>query len=219
MSIKTRELGDSKDDDSNDDDGDDVSNDDDDVDNDADGDNKASDSEKTNSDEDENPYLNLKDDKEEEYVHTPENYEFTNDEEEYDELYKDVNVSLKDAEHEEEGKRGAEITDAGHDENLYEQVKDVAHVTLIATHVTQKNEGPKQSSSVSSDFALQFLNLDNVPLASNEVVSMMNVKVRHEEPSTQTPSLLIVSVTVVPETSTAAATTVPPTIPLVTPLP
>ncbi|GKB23842.1 hypothetical protein Tco_0863243 [Tanacetum coccineum] len=220
MSIKTRQLGDSEDDDSNDDDSDDVSNDDeDDVDSDADGENEASDCEKINSDEDENPSLNLKDDKEEEYVHTPKNYEFTDDEEVYDELYKDVNVRLKDAEHEEEGKRDAEMTDAGHDENSYKQVKDVAHVTLTTTHVTQKTKGRKQSSSVSSDFASQFLNLDNVPLADNEVVSMMNVKVRHEEPSTQTLSLLIVPVTVVPETSTAAAATVRPTIPSVTPLP
>nr|GFA73464.1 hypothetical protein [Tanacetum cinerariifolium] len=51
-----------------------------------------------------NPYLNLKDDEEEEYkegyVHTPKNYEFTDDEEECDELYKDVNVRLYTAEFE-----------------------------------------------------------------------------------------------------------------------
>ncbi|GKE14248.1 hypothetical protein Tco_1421825 [Tanacetum coccineum] len=115
----------SEDDDSNDDDSDDISNDDDDdVDSDAGGDNKASDSEKTNSDEDENPYLNLKDDKEEEYeeeyVHTLENYEFTDDEEEYEELYKDVNVRLGDVEHGEEGKEDAEKTDVGHDDGTQE---------------------------------------------------------------------------------------------------
>ncbi|GJX24410.1 hypothetical protein Tco_0228855 [Tanacetum coccineum] len=184
--------GESEDDDSNDD----VIKDNDDVDSDTDGDNEASDSERTDFDEDENPNLNQNDDDdddeedEEEYVRTPNNYEFSDDNEKYKELYKDVN-----------------------------QVEDDVHVTLIATHVTQKTKGPTQSSFVSSDFALQFLNLDNVPPADNEVVSMMNVKVHHEEPSTQTPSHLTVPVTVIPETSTATATTVPLTIPPFTLIP
>nr|GFB81237.1 hypothetical protein [Tanacetum cinerariifolium] len=122
-------TGDIKDDDSNDDNRDDVSNDDDDddnVDNDINGDNKAK--------------------YEEEYVCTPDNYEFFNDDEEYEELYKDVNVRLKESEHEEEGKGDVEMTDAGpgdgSQEKSYEQVKDDAHVTLTAAHVTQKTEGP-----------------------------------------------------------------------------
>ncbi|GJT88410.1 hypothetical protein Tco_1070127 [Tanacetum coccineum] len=103
------------DDNSNDNDSDDVTNDDDDddVDSDTDGDNEASDSEKTNFDEDENPNLNQKKDKEEykeEYVRTLDNYEFFDDEEEYEELYKDVNLRLKDAKHEEEWKGDAEMT-------------------------------------------------------------------------------------------------------------
>nr|GEU83863.1 retrovirus-related Pol polyprotein from transposon TNT 1-94 [Tanacetum cinerariifolium] len=108
------------------DESDDVGNDDnDDLSDNDDGDND-SDDERTESDEDENPNLNQNDDdEEEEYVHTPENYESTNDEnehveeEEYDrideELYKVVNVKLKDAEHGEEGKGDAEMTDASHD--------------------------------------------------------------------------------------------------------
>ncbi|GKD71231.1 hypothetical protein Tco_1325321 [Tanacetum coccineum] len=36
----------------------------------------------------------------------------------------------------------------------------------------------------------QFLNLDNILPTDTEVISKMNVKVRHEEPSTQTPPLL-----------------------------
>ncbi|GJX15871.1 hypothetical protein Tco_0216703 [Tanacetum coccineum] len=89
--------GDSGDDDGNDDDSDEVTkdNDDDDADSDADGDNEASDSEKTDSDEDENPNLNQNDDEEakyeEEYVRTLDSFEFTEDDEEYEELYKDVN--------------------------------------------------------------------------------------------------------------------------------
>ncbi|GKB87745.1 hypothetical protein Tco_0960017 [Tanacetum coccineum] len=161
-------LGDS-DDDRNDDDSDYVTNDDDDnVDSHAGGGNEAS------------------------VIRTPDSYGFIDDDEEYEELYKDVNVRLKDVEHEEEGKGDAEMTDAGF---------------------------PFQSSFISSDFANQFLNLDNVPPTDSEVVSMMNVKVRHEEPSTQTPPLLNIPVTVIPETSTAAAPIIPPIISPITPLP
>ncbi|GJW30041.1 hypothetical protein Tco_0046916 [Tanacetum coccineum] len=104
---------------------------------------------------------------EDEYVHTPSSYKSTDDEnehvdeEEYDrideELYKDVNVKLKDVEHGEEGKGDAEMTDAGHDDvtqdTTYDQVENDAHVTLTTVHDTQKTEVPLQSSSVSSDFA------------------------------------------------------------------
>ncbi|GJX73113.1 hypothetical protein Tco_0311708 [Tanacetum coccineum] len=74
-----------------------------------------------------------------------------------------------------------------------------------------------QSSSVSFDFANQFLNLDNVLPSDTEVVSMMNVKVCHEEPSTQTPPLLNIPVIVILETSTATGTTISLTIPPITP--
>ncbi|GKB97232.1 hypothetical protein Tco_0983369, partial [Tanacetum coccineum] len=194
--------GNSEDNDSKNDNSDDVSNDDDDDDvySDAGGDSEASDSEKIDFDEDENPNLNQNEDEEEEY------------EEE-----------LKDTEHEEEGKGDAEMTNAGHDDGTqqttYEQVKDDEHVILTLVHDTHKTEVPLQSSSISSDFTNQFLNLDNALLVDNAVVSMMNFKVRHEEPSTQTPSLLTIHVTAIPETSTAAAPTIPPTIPPITPLP
>ncbi|GJV53495.1 hypothetical protein Tco_1449236 [Tanacetum coccineum] len=199
-----------EDDDSNDDDSDD--------DNDDDGGDNDSDCERTESDEDENPSLNQNDDDkeeeyEDEYVRTPANYESTDDknehvnEEEYyridKDLDKDVNLELKDVEH----------------ETTYDQVEDEAHVTLTAAHVTQKTKVPLQSSSVSSDFATQFLNLDNVPPADNEIIFMMNVDVCHEEPSNQTPLLLTIPVMVIPETSTATATTIPLPIPPFTPLP
>ncbi|GJS76991.1 integrase, catalytic region, zinc finger, CCHC-type containing protein [Tanacetum coccineum] len=110
--------GTDSDDDSNDDDSDDASNnDDDDVDSDA----------------GEEEY-------EEECIRTPDNFEFTNDDEEYEELYKDVNVKLKATEHEEEGKGDAKMTDAGHDDGtqqtIYEQVKDDKHVILTTVHDT-----------------------------------------------------------------------------------
>ncbi|GKA77820.1 retrovirus-related pol polyprotein from transposon TNT 1-94, partial [Tanacetum coccineum] len=167
------DRGDSGDDESNDDESDEVSKDDDndDVDSDA--------------DEEENK---------EEYVRTPNSFEFNNDDEEYEELYKDVNVRLTYTEHEKQGTKDEEMTDAGRDDS------------------------PMESSSVSSDFANQFLNLDNVPPTDTKVVSMMNVKVRHKEPSTQTPPLLNIPVMVILETSTATGSTIPQTIPPITPL-
>ncbi|GJR70542.1 hypothetical protein Tco_0016607 [Tanacetum coccineum] len=116
-------------------------------------------------------------------------------------MYKDVNVKLKDVEHREEGKGDAEMTDAGHDdvtqETTYDQVEDDAHVTLTTAHVSQKTEVPLQTDI--------------------EIISMMNVDVRHKEPSNQTPSLFTIPVTVIPKTLTTAATTIllpiPPFIP------
>ncbi|GKA08769.1 hypothetical protein Tco_0688100 [Tanacetum coccineum] len=149
------------DDDSNDDVSDDDDNDDD---SDNDGGDNDSDDESTESDDNQND-----DDKEEEYddeyVRTPSSYESTDDEyenvdeEEYDcidkELYKDVNMELKDVEH--EGKGDAEMGDAGHDnvtqEKTYDPGEDDAHVTLTAVYDTQKTEVPLQRSSVSFDFA------------------------------------------------------------------
>nr|GEU96338.1 hypothetical protein [Tanacetum cinerariifolium] len=173
MSKKIRQLGDSgdDDDDDNDDNSDEVTKDDDedDVESDTDDDKEASDSEKTNSYEDKNLKLNQNDDEEEEqeekYVRTPDSFKFNNDDEEYEKLYKDVNTKN-------------------------EQFKDDEHVTLITIPDTQNTKGPMQSSFVSSDFANQFINLDNVPPTNTEVISLMNVKVRHEEPSTHTTPLL-----------------------------
>ncbi|GJZ02865.1 hypothetical protein Tco_0520826 [Tanacetum coccineum] len=115
------------------------------------------------------------------YIRTPSNYEFFGDEE-YEDLYGDVNVNLKDAEHE-EGKG-------------------------------DKTDGSEQSSSVSSDFATQFLNLDNVSPVDTKVTSLMKIKGHNEEPSSQTFSLLTV-----PTASATPKTTIPPSIPSVTLLP
>ncbi|GJZ28637.1 hypothetical protein Tco_0573284 [Tanacetum coccineum] len=172
------------------------------------------DCEKTNSDEDENLNLNQNDDeeeeeKEEEDVRTPDSFKFNDDEEEYDELYKDVDVKSLDAESEKERKGDAEMTNADESasqEKSYEQVIEDAQVTLTSSRIT---EGSKQSSSVSSYFASNFLNLDNAPLVIDEVVSMMNVKTPHVESSTLAPPLLTVPVTAIPKTSIIAAMIVP----------
>ncbi|GKB62165.1 hypothetical protein Tco_0918351 [Tanacetum coccineum] len=166
--VGSQPKGDSEDDD-NDDDSDDVSKgDDDEADSDDDG-NDAHDSERTDSDDDEIPSVTLKDyvkeEHDEEYVQSPEKYESDDDkenidEEEYDDLYKDVF-----------------------------KAKLLCFIRLC-----------KQ------------INLDNVPPVVDKVASLMNIKTHHEESSTQAPLIPSVLVTVILETSTVAATTVPPLI-------
>ncbi|GJT03358.1 hypothetical protein Tco_0824527, partial [Tanacetum coccineum] len=98
----------------------------------------------------------------------------------------------------------------------YEQVIEDAHVTLIASH---KTDDSKQSSSVSSNFANQFLILEKVPPSDHEVASLMNIKMSHEVPRTQIPFPLIEPATVIPNSCTIASTIVPPTISMISPLP
>ncbi|GJY03501.1 hypothetical protein Tco_0369441, partial [Tanacetum coccineum] len=136
-----------------------------------------------------------------------------------EELYKDVNVNLK--------KEDVEMTDAdqgGADqhnvfqESWFEQEEGDAHVTLTAVHDTQKTKGPMQSSSVSSNFTEKLLNFENVSLADNEIASLMDTTVRHEEPSGQTSSLYTVPVTVIPKIMSAFTPTIPPPPPSFNPL-
>nr|GEZ63748.1 hypothetical protein [Tanacetum cinerariifolium]GEZ66180.1 hypothetical protein [Tanacetum cinerariifolium] len=58
---------------------------------------------------------------------------------------------------------------------------------------------------------------ESVPLAVDEVTSIMNVKSHREESSTQAPSLFSIPVTAIPETATAHAVTILPTISMITP--
>ncbi|GKB44514.1 hypothetical protein Tco_0889456 [Tanacetum coccineum] len=194
---------------------------------------QQSDDERTESSDDKSVDLNKTDDEEEtqkyKFVHTPEDYVPTDDEtddvddEEYDhinkEMYDDVNVELKDAEPADEEKGDEEMTraekvNAEHKEVSQEvtgdQVKDDAQETVTAAFATQKTEVPLQSSSISSDYATKFLNFDNIPSGETEMISMIDIKVQHEDPSIQTSPLLTVPVTVILETSTAPAITVTP---------
>ncbi|GKA19730.1 hypothetical protein Tco_0699645 [Tanacetum coccineum] len=68
-------------------------------------------------------------------------------------------------------------------ESVFEQEEEDAHVTLIIFHDTQKTEGLMKSSSVSSDFTKKLLNFENVSPADNKIASLMDITVRHEEPS------------------------------------
>ncbi|GKD36091.1 hypothetical protein Tco_1251600, partial [Tanacetum coccineum] len=139
--------GDSGNDD-NDDDSNEVTKDDDnedDVECDANDDKEASNSEKKDSNKDENLNLNQNDDeeeeKEEEYVRTPDSFEFNDDDEEYDELYKDVNVRSKVVEHEKVGKGDAEMTDTTHEsasqENDLEYLKGGSFSSKYTTSTTK----------------------------------------------------------------------------------
>nr|GEV96781.1 hypothetical protein [Tanacetum cinerariifolium] len=146
-----------------------------DVKSDANDNNEASDSEKTDSDEDDNLNLNLNDEEEEEDARTPDNFEFRDDDEKYDELYKDVIVRLKVTEHEEVWKGDAKMTNTTHEsasqEKSYEQVIEDAHVTLTSSQKTK--------------------------------VFMMNVKTPHDELSNQASPNLLVPMTGIPETSSS----------------
>nr|GEV90240.1 uncharacterized mitochondrial protein AtMg00810-like [Tanacetum cinerariifolium] len=105
-------------------------------------------------------------------------------------------------------------------ENVFEEV-DVDMYKDVDTGSS------KQSSHVSSNFVIKFLILENVPPAVDEVASMINIKKREEESSTQAPSLFSLQVTTdicknttstaIPETATTHATTIPLTISMITP--
>ncbi|GJV88798.1 hypothetical protein Tco_1532736 [Tanacetum coccineum] len=238
---------DEEDDDEDDsgDESDDGDNDDDDCDKDV-GDNNdgkdddEADSERTESDREEIPDLNQSNEEHEqeeedvdERVHTPDDYELTDeenindedkiDEEENDdiikELYKDVNVNLgnEDAEmiHDDQG--GADEHNVPQESGFVQEEED-AHMTLTTVHDSQKTKGPMQSSSVSSDFTSKLLNLENISPADNEIASLMDTTIHHEEPSSQTSSLHTVPITVIPEVTSTFTTTIPPPPPFFNPL-
>ncbi|GJR06875.1 hypothetical protein Tco_0529859 [Tanacetum coccineum] len=146
----------------------------------------------------------LEEKQDDEFVHTPDDYvhadDETNDEskkfneEEYEELYGDVNISLKDGEPANKEKGNVEMTVGGqvnvNQEGAGNQVKDDAQVT-------QKTEGPIPSSFISFNYDVKCLNFDNTPPVDTEVVLMLDINVQHEVPCTS--SLLTIPVSVIPE--------------------
>nr|GEU51662.1 hypothetical protein [Tanacetum cinerariifolium] len=91
------------------------------------------------------------------------------------------------------------------DDEVYEELYKDVNVRLTDTkHEEQWKEDEEIMDAGRND--------------NNEVVSMMYVKVHHEEPSTETPPFLNIPVTLILETSFAARSTIPPTIPPITPL-
>ncbi|GKB34284.1 hypothetical protein Tco_0879226, partial [Tanacetum coccineum] len=97
------------------------------------------------------------------------------------------------------------------------QVIEDAHVTLST--VLQNTKVPVFSSSHSSDLAAKFLNFLDIPTTEAEIVSPMDVHVHHEVLSKQTPTLLIVPVSVITESSPVYSTVIPQSLPFFTPPP
>ncbi|GKA25988.1 hypothetical protein Tco_0712097, partial [Tanacetum coccineum] len=87
-----------------------------------------------------------------------------------------------------------EVTKEMYNDSGFEQVEEDAHVSLTLVLDTQKTDELVQSSSVSSDFTSKLLNLENPSLAENEIVSLMDTTIRHEEPRSQTSTLYIVPI-------------------------
>nr|GEY64314.1 hypothetical protein [Tanacetum cinerariifolium] len=75
-----------------------------------------------------------------------------------------------------------------------DQVKDDAQATIIAAQATQNTKVSLPSSSMSSDYATKFLNFDNFPSVDTKIISMIHIKVQHEDPSIQTSPLLTIPV-------------------------
>ncbi|GKB92885.1 hypothetical protein Tco_0965157 [Tanacetum coccineum] len=113
----------------------------------------------------------------------------------------------------------AELTNIqqGNENPEISQVIEDAHVTLST--VPQKTEVPVTSSSHSFDLASKFLNFLDIPHTDAEIVSPMDVHVRHKVPSQQTPTLLTVPASVITDSSPVYSTIIPQSLPSFTPPP
>nr|GEU33764.1 hypothetical protein [Tanacetum cinerariifolium] len=185
-----------------------------------------SDEERTESDRDDIPDSNLtnvdqteheEEEDVDERIHTPLDYELTDDEKIHDEenindeermdeeeedevtkeLYKDVNVNLRNKDTKmtnvDQGGSGQQNVSQ---ESGFEQEEEDAHVTLTPVLDTHKDDEPVQSSFVSSDFTSKLLNLENPSPADNKIASLMETSARHA--------------TKVPKITSSFTTTIPP---------
>ncbi|GJS96629.1 hypothetical protein Tco_0803597, partial [Tanacetum coccineum] len=90
--------------------------------------------------------------------------------------------------------------------------------------ITDQGGADQQNVSQESGFEqveedAHLLNLENPSLADNEIASLMDTTVRHEEPRSQTSSLYTVPVTATPEVTSVFTITIPPPPPFFNPLP
>ncbi|GJR17574.1 hypothetical protein Tco_0966101 [Tanacetum coccineum] len=164
------------------------------------------------------------DQEEEEFDDENESEDDDQAEEEFDDEDKFVDDEIKSDEEkgmdvQGEGK-DAEMTDVQQGnanlETTQEQVVDDAHVTI--TTVLKKTEVPITSFSRSSDLASKFLNFSDIPHGDAEIVSPLDVQVHHEVPRTQAPTLLIIPVSVITDSS-PVYTNIPQSSQTFTPLP
>ncbi|GJZ54854.1 hypothetical protein Tco_0610047, partial [Tanacetum coccineum] len=217
----SREKDDDHDDDEDTNDvGDDDGNDDDDNndDDEMNDDDDETGSERTESDKIKIPDLNKSSSKEhdeEEYdddfnVEEEEKMDEEEDNDVTKELYKDVNVNLrdKDADMTEAEQGGANQHNVSYGSGFEQEEKD-AHVTLTTVH--DKTEGRMQSSYISSDFTSKLLNLTNPSPDFNEIASLMNIATIPPPP----PSInhLQQQATPTPTPTTSEVTTLFPTLP------
>ncbi|GKD59375.1 hypothetical protein Tco_1296884 [Tanacetum coccineum] len=222
-----QEDDDNDDDDQNDDNTDNENDDNDDDDDGQDHEGPDVDNEQADSDNDGDDFVHLKfsthdEDNEEEgsdlRVQTPPHYESTDDEES-DEVTHGANVegeeldeeATKEEDEANELYRGVNVNLEGRDTEMTDALRTIIQTTQVIedTHViiTSVNpEGQQQSSSVSSGFVSNMFN----PSPDTGIDSIFNL-------STESTSLVDVSVTTVAEPPFSSATTLPPpTIPLIT---
>ncbi|GJW78127.1 hypothetical protein Tco_0139809 [Tanacetum coccineum] len=109
------------------------------------------------------------------------------------------------------------ISQQGNENPEISQVIEDAHVTLST--VPQKAKVPVTSSSHLSDLASKFLNFSDIPHTNAAIISPMDVYVHHEVPRQHTPTLLMILVLVIIESSPIFTTVIPQSLPSFTPPP
>nr|GEW02034.1 hypothetical protein [Tanacetum cinerariifolium] len=97
------------------------------------------------------------------------------------------------------------------------QVIEDTHVILST--IPQKTKVLVTSSSHSSNLAAKFLNFSDIPHIDAEIVSPLDVHVHHEVPSQQTPTLLIVPISVISDSLLVFSTVILQSLPSFTPPP
>ncbi|GKE55111.1 hypothetical protein Tco_1490267, partial [Tanacetum coccineum] len=129
-------------------------------------------------------------------------------------LYNDVDIRLNelvDTDKEFVQEEGADVAmtniQQGNENPEIVQVIEVAHVTLSS--VPLKTKVPVTSTSHSSNLAAKFLNFLVIPYTDAEIVSPMDVHVHHEVPSQRIPTLLIVPVSVIFDSSPVFSIVIP----------
>ncbi|GJY56167.1 hypothetical protein Tco_0455282 [Tanacetum coccineum] len=139
-------------------------------------------------------------------------------------LYDDMDIRLNEPVDTDKGFVQKEGIDAamtniqqGNENPEISQVLEDAHVILST--VPQKTEVPVSSSSHSSDLAAKLLNFSNIPTTKAVIVSPLDVPVHHEVPRKKTPTLFIVPVSVITDSSPAYSTVIPQSLQSFTPPP
>ncbi|GKB60444.1 hypothetical protein Tco_0916630 [Tanacetum coccineum] len=139
---------------------------------------------------------NNEDDSNEEHVSSDEGSEEENNKD-------DDDLELESNDETEGEGTDAEMTESQQgNENLettQEKVVEDALVTIST--VIKKTKVPVTSSSRSSNLASKFLNFSDIPHTDAEIVSPLDVPVHHEVPRTQAHTLLLIPVSVIPESS------------------